>query len=219
METVNLFYTKTGQGRPLIMLHGNGETHEIFHRAIPLLAETYTVYAIDSRGHGKSGMIGTELHYEDMMADIHNFILEHQLEKPMIYGFSDGGIVALLLAIKYPDLLSAIIVSGVNANPDGLVPIWLKIFKFIYGITKSYKYKMMITEPNISDEMLGQITIPVIMTGGSKDMIQEKHLKHLESVIPQAKLTIFEHENHGSYIINSDKIAKHILSEIPDYYW
>ncbi|MCR4611432.1 MAG: hypothetical protein K5644_06005, partial [Lachnospiraceae bacterium] len=57
-----LYYEKTGEGKPLIMLHGNGESHEIFDRAVDILSETYTVYAIDSRGQGQSA-IPSEFHY------------------------------------------------------------------------------------------------------------------------------------------------------------
>ena len=51
---IQLFYTKTGNGRPLIMVHGNSEDHTIFDEAIGVLKEHFTCYAIDSRGHGKS---------------------------------------------------------------------------------------------------------------------------------------------------------------------
>ena len=49
---IQLYYTKTGQGRPLIMVHGNGEDHTIFDEAVGVLKEHFTCYCIDSRGHG-----------------------------------------------------------------------------------------------------------------------------------------------------------------------
>ncbi|WP_353514033.1 alpha/beta fold hydrolase, partial [Vallitalea maricola] len=55
------------------MLHGNGETHEIFNRSISLLQEYFTVYAIDFRDHGNSSKV-SELHYEDHAKDIYEFI-------------------------------------------------------------------------------------------------------------------------------------------------
>ena len=57
-----LYYEKYGEGQPFLLVHGNGETHEIFDVLIPELAEHYTVYAIDSRGHGLSAS-PKELHY------------------------------------------------------------------------------------------------------------------------------------------------------------
>ncbi len=210
VNNINLFYTVTGSGAPLIMLHGNGEEHTIFDEAIELLSKHFSVYAIDSRDHGRSDKVA-ELHYDDMVEDIRAFIEELGLEKPVLYGFSDGGIIGLILAIKYPDLLSKVIGSGVNVNPDGLVKGWHNIFKIIYFFNRDRKFKLMLTEPDITEEMLSKINIPVFLTGGSKDMIQQKHMKFITDSIPEAELLIFEGEKHGSYIIHSQKIAEYIL--------
>ena len=80
VNNVRLYYEVTGSGAPLVMVHGNGETHEIFDRAVPLLAEHFTCYLLDSRGHGLSQKV-EEYHYEDMAEDVFQFIqalgLEH----------------------------------------------------------------------------------------------------------------------------------------------
>lgn len=210
VNNINLFYTCQGTGKPLIMLHGNGEDHTIFDEAIEVLAKYFTVYAIDTRDHGQSDKV-EELHYNDMAEDIKSFIEVLHLEKPIVYGFSDGGIVGLLLASKYPDLLSKVIGSGVNVNPDGLVKGWHIIFKIIYFFQRSTQFKLMLTEPDITAEELGKITIPVFLTGGSKDMIQQSHMQYVAECIPGAKLTILKGEKHGSYIIHSRKIAEMII--------
>ena len=54
VNDVNIFYEEYGKGQPIILLHGNSETHEIFDKLIEQLKENYKVYAIDSRCHGKS---------------------------------------------------------------------------------------------------------------------------------------------------------------------
>ena len=66
---IELYYEKTGQGRPLIMVHGNGEDHTIFDEAVGVLKENYTCYTVDSRGHGQSSPC-KELHYKEMAQDI-----------------------------------------------------------------------------------------------------------------------------------------------------
>lgn len=210
VNDINLFYTCQGVGEPLIMLHGNGEDHTIFDEAIKVLSKYFRVYAIDTRDHGQSDKV-EELHYDDMAEDIRSFIETLQLEKPILYGFSDGGIIGLILASKYPNLLSKVIGSGVNVNPDGLVKGWHFIFKMIYFFGRSPKFRLMLTEPNITEEQLAKINIPVFLTGGSKDMIRQKHMKEVADSIPGAKLMIFDGEKHGSYIIHSLKIAEIIL--------
>ncbi len=210
VNNMNLYYEVSGAGAPLIMLHGNGETHKIFDKAIPLLAEHFTVYAIDSRGHGQSGAV-SEYHYEDFAEDIKRFIDELKLEKPVLYGFSDGGIVGLLLAVKYPQLLSKMIISGTNTMPQGIRTGWLRLFKFINAIVKDPKITMMLTEPNITVEMLRSITIPTTVLAGSRDMIKRSHTEHIAKSIPGSRLSILQGEGHSSYVLHSKKIANLIL--------
>ena len=114
---IQLFYTKTGQGRPLIMVHGNSEDHTIFDEAIGVLKEHFTCYAIDSRGHGKSSPC-RELHYKDMAADMIAFMTELDLTDVAFYGFSDGGIVGLLAAMDSARITN-LIVSGANISTKG----------------------------------------------------------------------------------------------------
>ena len=207
---INLYYEKTGTGVPLIMLHGNGEDHTIFNKATAVLKKHFTVYAIDTRGHGKSSPVD-ELHYEDMANDVYEFICKLNLEKPIVYGFSDGGIVALILAIKHPEAISRIVASGVNTQPNGLNTINLLIYKITYFFTRAKRIKLMLTEPNITDTQLNNIKIPVSVTGGSKDMIKQSHLKHIADNIPNGTLTIFNGEFHGSYVVNSTKDRKSVV--------
>ncbi len=210
---INLYYEKTGTGVPLIMLHGNGEDHTIFNKATAVLKKHFTVYAIDTRGHGKSSPVD-ELHYEDMANDVYEFICKLNLEKPIVYGFSDGGIVALILAIKHPEAISRIVASGVNTQPNGLNTINLLIYKITYFFTRAKRIKLMLNEPSITDTQLNNIKIPVSVTGGSKDMIKQSHLKHIADSIPNSTLTIFNGELHGSYVVNSTKIADFIIETV-----
>ena len=62
---VDIFYEMIGQGRPVVLIHGNGEDHTVFDRTVHLLEKKYTCYLPDSRGHGKNQWTG-EFHYRDM---------------------------------------------------------------------------------------------------------------------------------------------------------
>lgn len=206
----NLYYKKSGTGKPLILLHANGHTHKVFDKATPMLAEHFTVYALDSRGHGQSEAV-LEYHYDDLAEDVKCFIDELELERPILYGFSDGGIVGLLLAAKYPKLLSQMIISGANTVPEGIRTGWLKLFQFINAIVKDPKMKMMLTEPNITVEMLQRIVIPTTVLAGSRDMVKRSHTEYIANNIPKSTLRILQGEGHGSYILHSTKIANLIL--------
>ena len=206
----NLYYEQYGSGEPLILLHGNGEDHKIFDKAIPLLQKSFTVYAIDTRGHGQSSPV-SEFHYDDMAQDIYEFITGMNLEKPTVYGFSDGGIVALLLAIRYPELMTRIIISGANSTPYGIENRWRTLFKLIYMVTKKPQFRLMLEEPNIPDHQLASIKIPVFATAGTKDMIKLSHTQRTVNTIPGCEANMLIGEGHSGYVVHSEKIAKYIL--------
>lgn len=210
---LNLYYEKSGTGRPLILLHGNGQTHKIFDRAVPLLTEYFTVYAIDSRGHGQSDFV-SEYHYADIADDIKCFIENQNLNKSILYGLSDGGIIGLLLACHYPRLLSQIIISGANIEVDGIRTGWLKLFQFINAIVKEPKMDMMLAPPGISADMLNRIDIPTTLLVGSRDMVKRTHTEYIARNIKDSKLRILRGEGHGSYVVHSTKIAKLILEVV-----
>jgi pimeloyl-ACP methyl ester carboxylesterase len=214
LNGLQLHYEEYGVGKPLILLHGNGESIKIFDKAIPLLAEKWRVIALDSRDHGESQKLPSseELRYDDMAQDTIALIEALDLKEPALYGFSDGGIVGLLVAIKAPNLLSSLIISGANLEPSG-VKTWVHLlFRVMYFFTRSKQAKMMFTQPHITTAELARINIPVLVTAGSKDLIREDETRRIAQSLPSAKLQILPGEGHGSYIIHSDKIANIINS-------
>jgi len=202
-----LFYQKSGEGNPILLLHGNGEDHTIFDVLAKQLSPKYTVYAIDSRDHGKSSKCKT-LYYQDMMEDIAAFIRKLEIQKPILYGFSDGGIIGLLLAIHYPDMLSKLIISGANTHPSGAKKTLVVIGKIAYFFTRSRKLKLMLTQPNITEAELNKITTPTLVLAGSKDFIKDEHTRAIAKNIPNSVLNILEGEGHASYVLHSDKLYR-----------
>ena len=213
VNNVNLYYETFGEGQPIILLHGNQETHEIFDKLIDKLKDNYKVYAIDSRCHGKSEN-PVDISYNLMCDDIIDLIKKLHIQKPILYGFSDGGIIGILIAIKEPTLLSKLIVSGANISPDVLTFWDNLITKTFYFFTRSKYIKMMLNEPNIPLSDLQKIVIPVHVIAGEKDVIKYEHTKLIADNIKNSTLEIVKGEKHGSYIIHSDKIYKIIKKYI-----
>ena len=209
---IRLYYERLGEGPALILLHGNGENCRIFDEAAQLLKERYTVYLLDTRGHGQS-MPAEHLHYQDMAEDLYLFITELGIEKPAIYGFSDGGIIALLLASQHPEVPGRIIASGVNANPRGIKPFWLTLFRLMHFFRPDEATAMMLREPDITPADLARITVPVTVLGGQKDMIRRRHMQDIARNIPGGRYVELPGETHGSYVVHSQKIARILLQE------
>lgn len=212
-ESVNgiqLYYEKKGSGRPLLLIHGNGEDHTIFREAVEMLQDHYTCYSIDSRCHGLSTGFG-DLHYEEMAQDILCFMDHLDLHDVIFYGFSDGGILGLLAASR-SDRITTLVTSGANLSPDGVVMRYRILFRILNLIKQDPKIELMMHEPDISDSQLRSIRARTLVLAGSDDLILEKQTRHIASMVPNAELRILPGETHGSYIVHSRKIA-HILLE------
>jgi len=213
VKGIELYYDVSGEGPPVILLHGNGQDHTIFRVLIKKLSANYTVYAIDSRDHGKSSKV-KRLDYMSKMEDFAELIHILEIHKPIVYGFSDGGIIGLLLAIYHPDLLSKLIISGANINPDGVKKFFMILLKITYFFTRSNKLKLMITQPDIPEEDLYKIVTPTLVLAGHNDVIKEEHTKLIARSIEGSKLKIIPGESHASYVLHNEKLYGIIKSFI-----
>ena len=202
---IKLYYEKSGEGRPLILVHGNGEDHTIFDEAVRALRGSFCCYCVDSRCHGRSEDT-RELHYRDMATDMIAFIKALDLRDVVFYGFSDGGIIGLMAASRC-ERITTLIVSGANTSPKA-VKLWLRlVIRGSYLFKKDKKLALMLREPDIADEELRRIRASTLVLAGSGDLIPEKETRHIASLIPGAELQILKGEDHGSYIVHSAKIA------------
>lgn len=206
-----LHYQQWGSGHPLILLHGNGEDLTIFNEAAQVLSERFCVYALDLPGHGRSHRPQV-LHYRHIAQAIRSFIRSLGLDKPYLYGFSDGGIIGLMLAIDSPHLLSKLVISGANLEPEGLGLFTRMRTAVRCQLTGSEKAQMMLSEPYISTQSLGSITVPTFVTAGQFDCIKPAHTRLIAASIPGSRLDIFPGQLHGSYVVHSPKIAQYLLS-------
>ncbi|MCW5912854.1 MAG: alpha/beta fold hydrolase [Cyclobacteriaceae bacterium] len=109
---MKLYYRKSGSGQPLIILHGLFGSSDNWYSLAKIFAESFGVYLVDQRNHGQSPR-SDEFNYPLMAEDLRGFIRDHQLEKPIILGHSMGGKTAMNFAVKYPDMLSKLIVVDI----------------------------------------------------------------------------------------------------------
>ena len=203
---VSLFYAAEGAGKPVILLHGNGGSHNDLETVHRQLAQAgYMVYAIDSRGQGANPRL-PEYHYKDMATDVYEFIKAKGLEKPAVFGFSDGGNIALQLEVMYPGTLGAIATGGANIFVHGsLVPEFEQ--GFLAQPTDEPLVIMMQNEPTMTVEDMKSIGCPSLIMSGENDLILADHTRLIGENIPSGEARIIPGEDHGSYICNSPKLA------------
>lgn len=215
---VRIHYAVVGEGRPVVLVHGNGESHDLFDTEIEqLVSEGYRVYAPDSRGHGANEPL-EEYHYSDMAEDMYCFIRSLELNKPAFYGHSDGGIIGLMLEMIHPRTLGVLAASGANLTPEGLDKGFLEKYTRINKESPDPLLTLMLTEPHINPIELQKIKIPVLITAGENDLIIPEETKRIADNLPDVKLIILEGEDHGSYIENSEIMGNLLIEFLKTKY-
>lgn len=208
---IKMHYEKYGTGRPLVLVHGNSVDHREFRDSIWLLRRHFTVYAVDSRGHGLSSKV-KELHYSDMADDMVAFMEQLNLRDAVYFGHSDGAIIGLLTAMR-TDRIGLLLAGSANMTPNGVKP-WLKYgCRAVNAIAKNPKFRMMLTEPYLTAEDLATISTPTVVIAGSKDIISEAETRTIAESIPGAKLRILEGEGHAGYVTTGSHLADLIMEE------
>lgn len=213
-----LYYEVYGAGKPLLFIHGNGGSIGNFENQIPYFSTKYKVIAVDSRAHGKSTDPGDSLTFE-MMADDFNALLDSlHLDSCYVIGWSDGGINGLLLAIRHPEKVKKLAITGANLWPDttALTP-------FVYQLiqqgsaalrkqkqTPAIKNQLKISdldlnEPHITLAQLHTIKCPTLVIGGDHDVIPPRHTLLIAENIPQSYLWIIPESGHSTPIFKKDQ--------------
>ncbi|MCR5523725.1 MAG: alpha/beta hydrolase [Clostridia bacterium] len=201
------FFIEKGQGEPIILLHGNGENCGYFHAQIDEFSKAYHVYALDTRGHGRTPRGDMPFTIRQFADDLSGFMDEHRIEKAHLLGFSDGGNIAMIFAIRYPDRVNRLILNGANLNAGGVkrttqIPIeaGYRIAEKFAGKSDSARLKaemlgLMVNDPDVKPEDLAKIRAKTLVIAGTNDMIKTKHTRLIAECIPSAEL-VFIKGNH-----------------------
>ena len=206
-----LLYSVRGpeNGKPVVLMHGNGGSHEsIKTQSLQLAKAGYRVYCPDSRGQGANAPL-EEYHYADMAEDCYLFIQALNLDKPAVGGWSDGGINALLLEMAHPGTCGLIMAAGANLYPD--CGEGFEEFKKWILEQGTPLVMMMLDEPDIDPKDLSAIKCPSLITVGSKDLISVEHTRLIADSIPDSELVIFKGATHSSYIKRNPRLGRSML--------
>jgi pimeloyl-ACP methyl ester carboxylesterase len=218
---VNTWYEEDGSGEPLVLLHGGLSTNETWAAQTPAFAERFRVVAPERRAHGHTADVPGPLTYAAMADDTIGF-LDRVIGGPAhLVGWSDGGIVGLLVAIARPDLVRKLVAIGSNYDTTGLVPEAdgmfasidpdgdeMALFRGLYQMHSPdgpahwpvvyAKFAEMIErEPNIPVAELAQISVPTLVVAGDDDMVTLEHTVALYRAIPNSELAVIPGASHA----------------------
>lgn len=203
---------------PVILLHGGFVNSDCWGFEVPLLLKNHKVIIADSRGHGRSTMNNTPFSYGLMTSDVIKLLDYLKIEKVSVVGWSDGGIIGLLMAIHHPERVDKLFTFGTNFNASGYrtddIADSSQAALFMKRVQSDYKkisptpdnflrfrkaiLKMYSTQPDIDTKEIKTIHVPTVIAGGEYDQfIKREHFKKLAQLIPNARLVIIPKVSHG----------------------
>ena len=197
---ISLYYEKRGAGEPLVLLHGNGEDGSYFLHQMEAFSREFLVYALDTRGHGRSPRGSAPFTLSQFAEDLLAFLDEQGLKRVNLLGFSDGGNIALTFALRHPERVRRLVLNGANLTPRG-VKAWVQLpivlgyqiasrLKSPKARTNAEMLGLMVHEPQIPPSELAGLMMPVLVIAGTRDMIREDHTRLMAREIPGARLAL-----------------------------
>ena len=231
------YVSKRKKKPSLVLLHGGmSSSGSLLRNLAPHFDKNYRIAAFDRRGHGRTADTDAPFHYEEM-ADETIAFLEHLGGKHYVVGHSDGGNVALIVAMRRPDLLKRVVLVGANYHFDGMRPMPMfhlegeqfEEWATKYGelspsgkehardvITKTLH--MFDTEPAFSVDDLAKITVPMLVMAGDDDLMELSHTTSMYEAVPGAQLAIVPGTSHAVLKEKTKLSAKLIRNFFEDEY-
>jgi pimeloyl-ACP methyl ester carboxylesterase len=202
-----IYYAMRGSGPTLVFLHGGGDSGEhSFARQLDVFSEHHHIVAPDQVGQGRTPDIPGALSYTAMMEDTAQLLRVLKLRNVDVVGFSDGGILGLMLAVRHPELVRRLVISGVNIAPEGLRPEDLEELRATQ-IPKpktideklAHLWFTSPTEAELSLGLLANISQPVLLISGDRDAITLEHTLKIFHALPDAQLCVLPGTDHATF--------------------
>jgi pimeloyl-ACP methyl ester carboxylesterase len=202
-----MYYAVRGTGPTLVLLHGGGDSGEhSFVRQLDVFSEHHRIVAPDQVGQGRTPDVAGALSYTGMMEDTAALLKKLKLTHVDVVGFSDGGILALMLAVRHPELVRRLVISGVNIAPEGLNPTdleGLRASQIPKPKTIDEKLaRLWLTSPTESElslALLAKISQPVLVVSGDRDAITLEHTLKIFHALPDAQLCVLPGTDHATF--------------------
>jgi pimeloyl-ACP methyl ester carboxylesterase len=211
---VNIYFEQYGEGTPVLLIHDNNGSVKSFDQQINFLSKKNRVIVADSRGQGSSTLNKDSLTYEQMADDYFMLLQKLELDSVNIVGWGDGGVVALLLAINYPEKVNRIVIGGtaIVADTTAFTDAYMaKCNDAIRAAKDSIKegvleYRNILRVLNLranrlylDPELFVNIQAPVLLISGDKDDIKLEHTVALYRALPNAQLSIIPNSTNAVY--------------------
>lgn len=203
-----MYYEVHGHGSALLLLHGGGSSGgQSFEQQLNSFARHHQIILPDQVGQGRTPDVPGPLSYTAMMRDTVALLKSLHLTSVDVVGFSDGGILALMLEVNHPQLVRKLVVSGVNIAPEGLTADTLDDLRAMSLPNEPHTVDDKLrqlwlnspTKKELSLTLLSKIKDPVLVISGDRDAITLEHTVQIYRAIPNAELCILPDTDHDTF--------------------
>ena len=202
-------YYDAGRGKPLVLLHGNGEDSSYWKAQIPEFSRFFRVIAVDSRGHGSSESGKQGLSFDLMAHDLKTVLDTLGIQKAHILGFSDGGNLAIKFAMLFPDYVDKLILNGANVEMfAGMKPHFQLPVYAAYGALRVLGkvslraarrrdvFGLMVHPYGVRMDDLARLTMPTLIIVGEHDIVRASQTREMAARIPCCRVETFRDGDH-----------------------
>jgi pimeloyl-ACP methyl ester carboxylesterase len=207
-------YEWANNGEALVLLHGGlSQTSHFDSTVLPAVEDTHHVFGYDRTGHGYTGDREGSMHFEFQFEEAVAYLEDVVKEPAHLIGHSDGAIIALMVAMRRPDLVHSVVAFGGNFHHNGTLPLpeWDGFVspedRAEYAITSpdapetldgkiAKMFKIWKSEPTFTVADIAQIKCPVLVLVGDDDVIDHKHSVLMFESIPQGRLAVMPGTSH-----------------------
>lgn len=213
MAGLRMWHEVAGEGDPLVLLHGAFLGAPSWSKQVPaMVGAGYRVHVPERRGHAHSPDVDGPLSYS-VMADDMVAYLEQEVGAPAhLVGWSDGAVVALLVARRRPELVARMVLIGQYYNSSGKVAgsglmTFLRSAEAVRFLRRAYDpvspdgadhfpvvhdkmLRMIAAEPEIALDTLAGVTVPTLVLQGDRDEVTVEHSLAVAAALPEARLAV-----------------------------
>lgn len=234
---LRMYYEVHGNGRPLLILHGGGSTiRTTFGAILPALAKNHTVIAPEQQGHGHTADVDRPLSFRQMADDTAALVRKLGVGPVDVLGFSNGGSIAMEMAMRHPGLVRRLVVASVYYRRDGIHPELLRSFRTANAadMPEVYRnaYLAVAPDPDALAELtpklmrnilsfegwteadLATIKAPTMILQANQDVAPVEHIAALSKAIHGSQLVVLP-GGHGGYL--GEVLAARPGSRLADY--
>ena len=213
---------------PLVLLHGGGDTIQTsFGHVLPALARTRQIIAFEQQGYGHTAdIVDRPFTFEQSADDTAAFLAYLRVDRADLLGFSNGGTIALQVAIRHPRVVRRLVVVSAFFKRDGGDPAFWEMMKHaqLENMPKELQdaYRKVAPRPenlrlfhdkaaqrmrdlkDIPADAIRSIASPTFVVVGDADVVRPEHAVELFRLLPQSQLAVLPGTDHMKVMSRTD---------------